>query len=123
MTTQSGQSGIPDSPKDILESTALAHVATLGPSGEPQCNPVWFDWDGEYVKVSQTKTRQKYRNVTRDPRIALSIVDLEDPYRYLEIRGVVERIDEDPDSPSFTRCPRSTAARTSTRTTGPATSG
>jgi hypothetical protein len=39
MTTQSRQSIIPDSHKDI--------VATLGPSGEPQCNPVWFDWDGE----------------------------------------------------------------------------
>ena len=96
MTTQSGQSIIPDSHKDLLESTALVHVATLGPSGEPQCNPVWFDWDGEYVKFSQTKTRQKYRNVNRDPRIALSIVDPEDPYRYLEIRGVVERIDVDP---------------------------
>jgi PPOX class probable F420-dependent enzyme len=88
---------IPDSHKDILQSTALAHVATLGPGGEPQSNPVWFDWDGEHVKFSQTKTRQKYHNVKRDPRIALSIVDLEHPYRYLEIRGVVERIDEDPD--------------------------
>ena len=97
MTTQSGQSMIPDSHKDLLESTALAHVATLGPDGEPQSNPVWFDWDGEHVKFSQTKTRQKYRNVKRDPRIPLSIVDPEDPYRYLEIRGVVERIDEDPD--------------------------
>ncbi len=97
MTTQVGQSMIPNSHKVILESTALAHVATIGPSGEPQSNPVWFDWEGEHVKFSQTKTRQKYRNVKRDPRIALSIVGPEDPCRYLEIRGVVERIDEDPD--------------------------
>ncbi len=97
MTTQSGQSVIPDSHKDLLESMALAHVATLGPSGEPQSNPVWFDWDGEHVRFSQTKTRQKYRNAKRDPRIALSLVDPEDPYRYLEIRGVVERIEEDPE--------------------------
>ena len=97
MTTKSTRSIIPESHKDILGSTALAHVATLGPSGEPQCNPVWFDWDGEHVKFSQTKTRQKYRNVKRDPRIALSIVDPDDPYRYLEIRGVVERIEEDPE--------------------------
>jgi PPOX class probable F420-dependent enzyme len=96
MTTQSRQSIIPDSHKDILKSTALAHVATLGPDGEPQSSPVWFDWDGEHVKYSQTKTRQKYRRVKRDPRIALSIVDPEDPYRYLEVRGVVERVDEDP---------------------------
>jgi PPOX class probable F420-dependent enzyme len=97
MTPQSGQTVIPESHKDILQSTAPAHVATLGPGGEPQNNPVWFDWDGEHVKFSQTKTRQKYHNLRRDPRIALSIVDPEDPYRYLEIRGVVERIDEDPD--------------------------
>ncbi len=43
MTPQSGQTMIPDSHKDILQSTALAHVATLGPGGEPQSNPVWFD--------------------------------------------------------------------------------
>ena len=76
---------IPDSHKDILQSAALAHVATLGPGGEPQSNPVWFD------------LRQKYHHLNRDPRIARSMVDPEDPYRYLEIRGVVERIDEDPD--------------------------
>ena len=88
---------IPESHVDLLDSTALAHVATLGPRGEPQSNPVWFGWDGEYVKFSQTKTRQKYKNVNRDPRLALSIVDPENPLRYLEIRGVVERIEEDPD--------------------------
>jgi hypothetical protein len=57
---------------------------------------VWFDWDGEHVKVSQTKTRQKHQNLNRDRRIALSIVDPENPYRYLEIRGEVVRIEEDP---------------------------
>ena len=88
---------IPDSHKDILQSTALAHVATLGPGGEPQSNPVWFDWHGEHVKFSQTKIRQKYHHLNRDPRIALSMVDPRDPYRYLEIRGVVESIEEDPD--------------------------
>lgn len=89
---------IPDELKDILESTALAHVATVGPKGEPQSNPVWFGFDGEYIKFSQTKTRQKYKNVGREPRIALSILDLENPYRYLEVRGEVERIEDDPDN-------------------------
>jgi PPOX class probable F420-dependent enzyme len=45
---------------------------------------------------SQTKTRQKYHNIQRDPRIALSLVDPDNPYRYLEIRGKVTRIEEDP---------------------------
>lgn len=88
---------IPSGYEDLLESTALAHVATVGPHGEPQANPVWFGWDGEHVLFSQTKGRQKYRNFQRDPRVALSIVDPANPYRYLEIRGKVVRIDEDPD--------------------------
>lgn len=87
---------IPNGYEDILESKALAHVATLGPNGEPQNNPVWFDWDGERIKFSQTKTRQKVKNIRREPRVGLSFVDPENPYRYLEIRGTVEEIEEDP---------------------------
>lgn len=88
---------IPASHADLLESTALVHVATIGPEGEPQVNPVWFAWDGTNLRFSQTTTRQKYRNVQRDPRIALSIVDPSNPYRYLEIRGKVVEIEPDPD--------------------------
>lgn len=95
MTTENGQ--IPEDYRDLLETSALIHVATIGPGGEPQSNPVWFDWDGEHIKFSQTKTRQKYKNVGRDPRIAVSLVDPENPYRYLEIRGQVTKIEEDPD--------------------------
>lgn len=87
---------IPESYKDLLESTALAHIATIGPKGEPQVTPVWFGWDGEHILFSQTKTRQKFQNVKRDPRISLSIVDPANPFRYIEVRGVVARIDEDP---------------------------
>ena len=94
MSTENGR--IPEGYRDLLETNALIHVATLGPDGEPQSNPVWFDWDGEHIKFSQTKTRQKYKNVGRDPRIAVSIVDPENPYRYLEVRGEVTEIEEDP---------------------------
>ena len=96
MTTEN-KTIIPESHLDLLESTALAHIATIGPRGEPQSSPVWFGWDGEYVKFSQTKTRQKYKNLNREPHLALSIVDPENHLRYLEVRGVVERIEEDPD--------------------------
>jgi len=97
MTSQNGKFAMPEGVEDLLRSTALAHVATVGPNGEPQNNPVWFDWDGEHLKFSQTKTRQKYRNLNRDPRVALSIVDPENPYRYLEVRGEVAKVEEDPD--------------------------
>ena len=91
---------IPEGFHDLLKSIAVAHVAhvaTIGPHGEPQNNPVWFDWDEEYVKFSQTKTRQKLRNLGRNPRVALSIVDPENHLRYLEVRGVVNRVEEAPD--------------------------
>ena len=97
METQRRRPVIPEGYEDLLESTALVHVATIGPHGEPQNNPVWFGWDGDHVMFSQTKARQKYRNLQRDSRIAFSMVDPENPYRYLEIRGKVVRVEEDPD--------------------------
>ncbi|MEA2523374.1 MAG: uncharacterized protein QOF01_4602 [Thermomicrobiales bacterium] len=96
MASATAASVIPADKVDLLESTALADVATIGPKGEPQVNPVWFGWDGQYLMFSQTTGRQKYRNVQRDPRVAVSIVDPTNAYRYLEIRGRVVRIDPDP---------------------------
>ena len=87
---------VPADMADLLDSTALAHVATIGPEGEPQSTPVWFDWDGRYLRFSQTAQRQKVRNLRRDPRIAVSIVDPANPYRYVEVRGIA-RIEPDPD--------------------------
>lgn len=91
------QAVIPAQYRDLLESKALAHVATIGPQGEPQVNPIWFGWDGEHILFSQTKGRQKYRNIGRDPHVAFSIVDPANDYRYLEIRGTVVRVDDDGD--------------------------
>jgi PPOX class probable F420-dependent enzyme len=89
---------IPIKYADLLATTAMAHVATIGPHGEPQSSPVWFDWDGTYLRFAQvTGYRQKVRNLEREPRVALSIVDPANAYRYLEVRGTVERIDPDPD--------------------------
>ena len=89
---------IPASHADLVASTALAHVATIGPSGEPQCSPVWFDWDGTFLRFAQVSGyQQKVRNLRREPRIALSVVDPANAYRYLEVRGRVERIEPDPD--------------------------
>ena len=87
---------IPASHADLLDSTALAHVATIGPDGTPQNNPVWFGWDGTHLLFSQTTGRQKYRNLKANPAVALSIVDSANPYRYLEVRGTVAEIVDDP---------------------------
>jgi PPOX class probable F420-dependent enzyme len=80
----------------ILRSKQFAHLATIGPDGAPESSPMWFLWDGEHIKFTHTTTRKKYRNIQRDPRVAVSIVDLDDPYIAAEFRGVVERIEEDP---------------------------
>ncbi len=99
MSVPSPETGhsIPAGYVDLLDSTALAHVATIGPNGEPQVNPIWFDWDGAKIRFSQTTTRQKLKNVKDEPRISLSIVDPTNDYRYLEIRGRVVDIEPDPD--------------------------
>ncbi len=86
---------IPQEYADLLHTAILAHVATIGPKGEPHNTPVWFDWDGQHIRFSQTKARQKFRNLERDPRLALSIVDPSNPYLSLEIRGKVVRIEAD----------------------------
>jgi PPOX class probable F420-dependent enzyme len=88
---------IPEAYHNLLISTALAHVATIGTQGEPQSTPVWIGWDGEHIRFSQTKRQRKYRNLLRDPRVALSMVDRHNPYRYLEVRGVAIAFEDDPD--------------------------
>jgi PPOX class probable F420-dependent enzyme len=88
-------SNIPESHLDILQSPALAYMATLGPKGEPQVSAVWLLWDGTHLLFAFNKKRQKYRNLLREPRVAITITDLANPYRALEIRGTVARMDED----------------------------
>lgn len=87
----------PESHRDLLDAKGFAHLASLGPEGEPQSHPVWYDFHDGQLRISTTKDRQKYRNVTRDPRVAVTITDPDDPYRYLELRGRVESIDDDPE--------------------------
>ena len=86
---------IPESHADLLDAVTFWHVATIGPDGEVQSSPVWAGWDGEHFVFSLTKGRQKYRNLKANPSIAVSTTDPENPYRYLEIRGTVVRVDDD----------------------------
>jgi PPOX class probable F420-dependent enzyme len=88
---------IPENHLDLLQSTALAYLATIGPKGEPQVSAVWFTWDGTHLLFAFNKKRQKYRNVLRETRVAIAIADPANPYRALEIRGGVARIDDDRD--------------------------
>ena len=87
---------IPDSYLHVFDHPeAFAHLATIMPDGSPQVTPVWVDYDGEHVLVNTARGRRKVRNVERDSRVAVSILDPEDPYRYVTIRGTVTEVTEE----------------------------
>jgi PPOX class probable F420-dependent enzyme len=84
--------GIPPELAPLLASTAVAFVSTIGPKGEPQTTPIWFIWKDEAVHFSLVDGRQKLRNLRRDPRASVVIVDPAEPTRYLELRGQVHLV-------------------------------
>jgi PPOX class probable F420-dependent enzyme len=86
---------LPDEYAAILNKNAYAHIASVAAGGSPQSNPVWFEWDGSRLLFSTIKSRAKYKNLKARPAVAVSILDPDEPYRCVELRGVVE-IDEDP---------------------------
>jgi PPOX class probable F420-dependent enzyme len=85
---------IPDQYKDLLTKKAFANLATLMKDGSPQVTPVWFDYDGTYIRVNTAKGRWKDKNMRHRPQVALSIADPDNPYRYMQIRGKVADIAE-----------------------------
>jgi PPOX class probable F420-dependent enzyme len=88
----------PESHADLLSRPVYAHLATVRPDGAPLVNPMWFLWDEAQgvIKLTHTKRRSNYRFIQSEPRVALEISDPYDPLRYLQIRGVVDAIDDDP---------------------------
>jgi PPOX class probable F420-dependent enzyme len=85
---------IPDSHLDLLDSQYAA-LATIGPDGRPQVSAVWFLAEDDTIKISLNTTRQKVRNLRRNPAATVFILDLANPLRYLEIRGDAELIPDD----------------------------
>lgn len=85
---------MPDNFKDLLQKKAFASLATVMPDGSPQVTPVWFDWDGSHLRINSAKGRVKDRNMRRTPKVALAILDPDNPYRHLAIRGRVVEVTE-----------------------------
>jgi PPOX class probable F420-dependent enzyme len=83
---------IPASHLDVLEKKAFAHVATLMPDGTPQVTPVWVDLADGFIVINSARGRRKDLNMERDHRVALSILDPDNPYRGLMVRGRVVEI-------------------------------
>ena len=86
---------IPDKFRDLFEKKAFGQLATIMKDGTPQVTPVWCDFDGQYVRVNSALGRVKDKNVRRNPNVAISLQDPDNPYRYVMVRGKVEEITQD----------------------------
>jgi PPOX class probable F420-dependent enzyme len=88
------ESTIPEKYRDLFNKRAFASLATLMPNGEVQVTPVWVDVDNGTLLFNSARGRVKDRNVRRDPRVTLTLMDPDNPYRYMEVRGRVVDITE-----------------------------
>ena len=86
-----------DETKRLLDEANFAHLATLQPDGSPKSEPVWAAREGDRVLVTSDANSLKGKNLARDPRVALSIVDFANPYEQLLIRGRVVEVRPDED--------------------------
>ena len=86
---------IPEKYADLFQKKAFANLATVMPDGTPQVTPVWVDFDGKHVIVNSARGRRKDKNMSHNSSVALSIMDPDNPYRYLEVRGRVAEITEE----------------------------
>jgi PPOX class probable F420-dependent enzyme len=86
----------PENYRDLFdEKKAFANLATLMPDGSPQVTPVWFDRKDGMIRVNTAKGRVKARNMREGAHVALAIMDPDNAYRYVQVRGTVSRITED----------------------------
>lgn len=79
----------------LFQEPNFAHLATVNPDGSPQVSPVWVDVRDGLIQVNTARGRIKDRNMTRDPRVALSITDRNDPYVRASVRGRVVEVTEE----------------------------
>ncbi len=79
----------------LLDGPNFGVLATLNPDGGPQTSAMWVGRDGDDVLFSTVAGRRKHRNLERDPRASVVLLDAEDPYNYVELRGRVISMDED----------------------------
>lgn len=80
---------ISDELRDFIKAGNFATLTTLLPDGDPAAQVMWVDCDDEYVLINTEVHRQKFKNIERDPRVAVCVWDRENPYQYMEVRGTV----------------------------------
>jgi len=85
---------IPEKYLDLTQKKAFAQLATLMPDGSPHVAPVWFEYDVKHIVINTAKGRVKDLNMRRDPRVGIDVMDPDNPYRHMSIRGRVVDITE-----------------------------
>ncbi|GMQ78634.1 MAG: PPOX class F420-dependent oxidoreductase [Anaerolineae bacterium] len=85
---------IPDSHRDLIDGPFLVSLTTLMPDGSPQSTPVWCNSRDDVIWINTTRGRQKEKNMKRDPRVSILVLDPTDNFRYLSIRGLVAEATE-----------------------------
>ena len=85
---------IPDSIRQLVAGGPYAHLSTVNADGSPQVTPVWFDSDGTHLRVNTARGRLKDRNLRRNPVVALAVMDPDNPYRYVQVKGRVAEVTE-----------------------------
>jgi PPOX class probable F420-dependent enzyme len=90
-------SSIPESHRALFEDAtrAFAFLGTSMEDGSPHVSPVWFDMQGELIRLNTARGRVKDRNMTARPKVSLAIMDFKDPYRYAHIRGTIVNVTEE----------------------------
>ncbi|HEX6356216.1 PPOX class F420-dependent oxidoreductase [Actinophytocola sp.] len=83
-----------DTTRQLVDGANFAVLATVNPDGSPQTSVIWVGLEGDAVVFSSTTARKKTRNIVRDPRVSVTVIDSANPYRTVEIRGKAEVIDD-----------------------------
>lgn len=94
---------IPSGYRRLLELPLYGHLGTIRPDDTVQVTPMWFEFDGEHLRFTHTDKRQKYRNLQHNPSMALSIIDPDDPFHYLEVAGRLVEVERDPEGAFYVR--------------------
>ena len=87
----------------LLERPLYGHLGTIRPDDTVQVNPMWFEYDGEHLRFTHTTKRAKYRNLQHNPAMSLSIIDPDNQFRYMELRGRLVAVEPDPTGTFYVR--------------------
>ena len=97
---------IPEDLRPLLDRPLFASLGTIRPDDTVQVNPMWFEYDGEHLRFTHTTYRGKFRNLQSNPSMSLLVIDDEDPQVYLELRGQLVEVTDDPTGEFYVRLGR-----------------